>query len=870
MPDSTPPLSSLSPLDRHLLAERLRIQRSNQTLLSAAHVRAKVEPHQWGAVRQALQGIPPHVLLADDGDLGRRTQAMALLKELALRGQADRVLVIPARGHNEEATWMRSMHHDFGLDMEVSDHNWVDEHRRGKELDVNLWNQSEQRVVIPPEMLTYGSQGRNLACEPWDVVIVENALDRLEGRKEEASKAAYAAEAVRNARARIFCCEQPHREGPEAFWDLIELLDPLSVSGDRKSGSRGVLHRIVRRSPATVAGVESAQPAMVRHAVELSEAEQAFHRAATTYISDVYPVLEKDIDYTARTFTEGMTGALLEHPMAFVEALQERVDVIRAVRDVAFSEEAEALLAGPGRSEGLSAEKRTQARDELRTVADVHSDVMLDDELNRIVALVEQAQALNPHAKTRATRTVIDEILAERPDASIIVLARQPSTMRAMQAASTDASWHERVVVHGTFYDEEARAEVQSALDAREASVLITSWGGAMGLDHIQAATTHVINFDLAWHPASTRHRMCTMQQMTSRSDLTWHDLHLPGTREGQLVATMCEHVHPLYEVATADSTVDGVFDSLDAKRTVMDAVRNDVPADQASQGLQADLDARIEQLQMWQDADFFTCASFDAKDMRQVKLMVATAERTYGAFDERAALVAACIGRNGGTWTSHGDGTYAIALYAEGEATRYAFDPDTARTEEVEYLGPGHPLMETAAERVLKSEVLSAPVGQKQAAFLSAPGITFVYRLVFEDGNGRVVHETLYSLHVPADGRAIRSARGERVLQAGTEASSDHPAIGTLRAQRTVLQTRAAAALHEQVPMIEAQLASARRARADREKERLEDRPPHHGELMTEAEAVDMGHRYAAVDTHRRLNAHPPVLVGWCYAVPE
>ena len=86
MPDSTPPLFSFSSFDRHLLAEQLRIQPSNQTLLSAAHVRADVKPHQWAAVLQALQGTPPRVLLADDGDLGRRTQAMALLKELALRG----------------------------------------------------------------------------------------------------------------------------------------------------------------------------------------------------------------------------------------------------------------------------------------------------------------------------------------------------------------------------------------------------------------------------------------------------------------------------------------------------------------------------------------------------------------------------------------------------------------------------------------------------------------------------------------------------------------------------------------------------------------------------------------------------------------
>lgn len=863
MPDSTPELPSLSPFDRHLLAERLRIRRNDQTLLSAAHVRAKVKPHQWAAVQQALQGIPPRVLLADDGDLGRRTQAMALLKELALRGQADRVLVMPAGGHKVKSTWARTMHDDFGLDMEVAGHSWVNTHRR----DPDLWQKSQQRVVVPQSMLTYADRGRDLVCAPWDVIVVERALDRLHDHEQAESRAAYAAEAVQNARARIFCCEQPHRKGPEAFWDLIELLDPFSTKRDSHSSPSPIVRRslatVVDRAPTPALSYESV-------AVELSEAEHAFHTAATTYIRDVYPVMKQHPNTPGESFTTGMTEALMAEPMAFAGALQERVHLIEGVAGITLSETAQTMLAGKTDVNELSEAAQAEAQDELQTLAEVHPDVMFEDELNRIADLVETARSLRPHGNVEAARTLIDQIRSEEPEALIVVRVRYLSTVQAMKEACADAPWYDQMVLNDSFLQKKPDyARLQAELDAKTAPVFVTA-SVFYEINCRQPETVHVINCKPSWNPVRTRQTMRRMQRSIGARSLAWYDLHMAGTREGELIATMHEHVYPLYAAVNADSTVAGMFSRLDATHILMHAVRSDVPGEQMVQAVQAELDAGTKELRAWQDSSFFACSWFDADDKTQIDAMVDAAHQCYGTPAERAALVAATCREHGGTWTPHDDDTYTVALSSDAEPMRGAFDPDTARSNEVSYLSPGHPLIQTAVGHVLESETLSAPVAQKHVRMIRAPGITFVYRLAFKDGNGRVVHEALYPLHVPLDGSGTAPEKSTRVLQAGTEAPDDAPIIRSLRAQRTTLQTRAAAALHEQVPMIEAQLASARRARAGQEEERLEDRTPHHGELMTEAEAVDMGHRYAAVDTHRRLNAHPPVLVGWCYAVPE
>lgn len=608
MSDSTPSLSSLSSFDRHLLAERLRIQRSNQTLLSAPHVRADVQPHQWAAVQQALHSTPPRVLLADDGDLGRRTQAMALLKELALRGQADRVLVIPAS--NADAEWGRTMHRDFGLDMKWADHSWVDEHRQ----DPNLWRKPQQRIVVPQSMLTCADRGRDLVCAPWDVVVVEKALDRLQDHERAESRAAYAAEAVRNAQAKIFCCEQPHRKGPAAFWDLIELLDP---PGMMQRGEGGLQFPIVRRSPATVVDANPTPPELSYGsvAVELSGAEHAFHTRAAAYIRNAYPVMNATSDNFTGGMTGGMTGVLMAEPMAFAGALEERVDLITVNADIPLSEEAETLLAGEWQAE--------RSEEELRAIADDHPNAMFEDELNWIANLVERAQTLHPHATVVTARTLIDQIRSDEPDTLIIVRARYPCIVRALQDACADMPWHDQVVMNDSFYQKEPHhTRVQAELDTKEAPVLVTL-PIVKDLDYGQAEAVHVINLNLSPHPTQTRYAMRRMQRSTGTRKVMWHDLHMSGTREGRLLAAMHEQVLPLYKAAIADSTVAGVFDRLEAWQTVVQAVCKDTSAAKALQALQSELDTRTDELHAWQDSSFFACSSFDADDKQRIEAML-------------------------------------------------------------------------------------------------------------------------------------------------------------------------------------------------------------------------------------------------------
>jgi hypothetical protein len=555
------------------------------------------------------------------------------------------------------------------------------------------------------------------------------------------------------------------------------------------------------------------------------------------------------------------------------------VHLIEGISGITLPEAAQTMLAGKGPTTGLSETKRTEVQKKLQALAEAHPDVMFEDEFNRIVDLVETAQALRPHASVEAARTLIDQIRSEEPEALIIVRVRHLSTVQAMKEACADAPWYDQMVLNESFHEKNPdHARLQAELDAKTAPVFVTAL--TLGkIDHGQPEAMHVINCRPSWHPTWTRREMRRMQRSTGARTLTWHDLHMSGTREGQLIAAMHEHVCPRYAEVNADSTVAGVFGRLDATHILMHAVRNDVPAEQVVQAVQAELDAGTKELRAWQDSSFFACSWFDADDRTQIDVVVDAAHQCYGTPAQRAALVAATCREHGGTWTPHDDGTYTIALSSDAEPVRGALDPATARRNEVPHLSPSHPLMQTAVDHVLESETLSAPVAQKHVRMIRAPGITFVYRLVFEDGNGMVVHEALYPLHVPLDGSGTAPEKSKRVLQTGTEVPDDTQSIRSLRAQRTILQTRAQrtilqtraeAALREQVPMIEAQLASTRRVRADQEKERHKGGPAIHDQPMTEAEAVETGRHLATVHAHRTFDARPPVLVGWCYAVPE
>ena len=176
-------------------------------------------PHQLEAVYDYLLKLPSvRFLLADDAGAGKTIMAGLLIKELKLRGLAERVLVVcPA---NLTFQWQRELKEKFderffvlkGGDIrdQFGTNQWLDQKQTITSLDL-----AKREDILP-----------GLRQVHWDLVIVDEA-HRMSARDETHKSQRYRlGELLRDsADNMLLLTATPHKGDPHNFTLFLQLLD---------------------------------------------------------------------------------------------------------------------------------------------------------------------------------------------------------------------------------------------------------------------------------------------------------------------------------------------------------------------------------------------------------------------------------------------------------------------------------------------------------------------------------------------------------------------------------------------------------------------------------------------------------------------
>src|SRR6185295_1705632 len=96
-------------------------------------------PHQIEPVLAVLDGVSSRVLIADGVGLGKTIQAALILRALAARGQARRVLILVPAGLRDQ--WQQELRTRVGLASEVMEASTLAARVRVLPADINPWRQ---------------------------------------------------------------------------------------------------------------------------------------------------------------------------------------------------------------------------------------------------------------------------------------------------------------------------------------------------------------------------------------------------------------------------------------------------------------------------------------------------------------------------------------------------------------------------------------------------------------------------------------------------------------------------------------------------------------------------------------------------------
>lgn len=455
-------------------------------------------------VERALAQDRVRLLIADDVGLGKTLEAGLITSELALRGRADRILVVTTRAmltQFQKEFWTR-----FSIPLSRLDSAAIRRMRNKIPAHYNVFDQFD-RSIVSIDTLKRDNQIRDaLKHSYWDLIIIDEAHNTAE-RKSVAGSNSQRAELAqllsRRTDSLLLLTATPHDGSQESFASLIKMLDPTRVPDPTRLHRSDIEDLVIRRfrsSPEVVAdiGREVPKRQLLPRRFPLSPQEEVAYQA----IADLH--LDLDEEQTRGRaidlFRTTIAKAIFSSPAACRETLERR---IRGIED--------------GTARGTPAD-----RDRLRALADQVAaiDTGAFSKYQELLRLLRQ---LNWTGRAARDRLVI---FSERI-ATVSWLAdrlRDDLDLSAEQVARVDGG------------SVEADVRTQEVIEAfgQERSpirILIASDMASEGLNlHFQCH--RLIHFDLPWS-------LLRFQQRNGRIDRYGQD------RPPQISYFVGESTHP-------------------------------------------------------------------------------------------------------------------------------------------------------------------------------------------------------------------------------------------------------------------------------------------------------------------------------------
>lgn len=246
-------------LDFRMVAEAQRIMLAGlyDPMLAVATSEIQPLPHQLKAVYEdLLGGRPLRFLLADDPGAGKTIMAGLYIKELILRDDVKRCLIVAPGGLVEQ--WQDELYYKFGLDFEL-----LTASRAEAALSTNVFDKYPLLIARMDQLSRNDDLLADAAASEWDLVIVDEAHRmgaHYYGNKVEKTGRFRLGELLgQRTRHLLLMTATPHSGKEEDFQLFLTLLDRDMYEGKYDHSTpaidtRGTMRRRVKEELLTFDG----------------------------------------------------------------------------------------------------------------------------------------------------------------------------------------------------------------------------------------------------------------------------------------------------------------------------------------------------------------------------------------------------------------------------------------------------------------------------------------------------------------------------------------------------------------------------------------------------------------------------------------
>lgn len=798
-------------------------------------------PHQLEAVYDYLLKLARvRFLLADDAGAGKTIMSGLLIRELELRGLAERILIVcPA---NLAFQWQRELKEKFDTKFLVLKGQDIRD-----QFGVNQWLE-RSRVITSLDLAKRADILPGLRQVHWDLVIVDEA-HRMSASDESHKSLRYKlGELLRDTSDHmLLLTATPHKGDPENFSLFLQLLDAdcyADVKSIREAMDRKRAPFYLRRTKEAMVyfpqkredGTWAAEKIFTKripHTVDfhIDGAEFDLYRDVTRFVKrESARAAAEDEDPRARAIGFLMSlyqRRLASSTYAMRRSLENRArrleEGLKRAQDLA--RQAPPDLPDPEELEEMEESERDRLEALLEAITLAGSADLVRQEIQELRHLAVQAQAVE-NAGTEAKLSELKSLLQkegffDHADQRLLLFTEFKDTLDYLMGRLK--TWGFRVgCIHGGMKsgsrDEPGtRLHAEQQFREGEIQVLVATEAAGEGIN-LQVCNV-LFNYDIPWNPNRLEQRMGRIHRYGQRKDCLIFNFVATNTIEGRVLQRLHEKLQEIRNALDDDAVFNVVGEVLPAahvERVLRDyyagklgdadleeRLLHDVDEKQfraicqnALEGLASkklNLEMLIERRARAQERRVVpeTIARFLREAAEFVPLTLKAIPSVPHAFEpSRTPLILRRYEK---------DQDWKLPTLAD-RYPRCSTDREAAETEKLEWVTPGHPLFE-AIRRHTHARALD--VLGTGATFHSLqhekPARIDFYRARVVDGLGQVVHERLFAVECSEDGEPRLQEPGLLGNFAPADPPTEMPVVATLPEATTWLHEHALAPFLEE-----------------------------------------------------------------------
>ena len=611
-----------------LAAEALRIRMAARfdPMLAVHTSDLDALPHQIEAVYgELLERTPLRFLLADDPGAGKTIMAGLYAKELMLRGDLERCLVVAPASLVEQ--WQEELAEKFGLRFELLTRQLAD-----ATIDGSVFSRFPLLIARMDQLSRSDDLKAQLARADWDLVVVDEA-HRMSahyfGPELHTTKRYQLGQLLgRHARHLLLMTATPHSGKEEDFQLFMALLDSDRFEGRYRDAvhaidTEGMMRRMVKEELLTFEG-RPLFPERRAYTVPypLSQPEQELYEAVTQYVREEMNRAERlRAEGDRRGLTVGFALTVLQRrlassPEAICKSLERRRRRLeRRRREMLTAAGAGSMMEQTLRQRlaellGRDLPDDLDEIDDLASgeVEELESEVAdaataaqtaaeLEHEITLLGGLEELARRVR-HSGTDRKWTELRDLLSAnaliRDQAGnlrkIIIFTEHRDTLEYLaERIRGHLGQPEAVaVIHGGVRREERRKVMEVFAQDPECRVLVATDAAGEGLN-LQRAHL-MVNYDLPWNPNRIEQRFGRIHRIGQTEVCHLWNLVAENTREGmvfQRLLDKLEQQRQTYQGKVFD-VLGQAFEGRPLRDLLLEAIRY---------GEQPDVRARLDEV---------------------------------------------------------------------------------------------------------------------------------------------------------------------------------------------------------------------------------------------------------------------------------